>query len=137
MSKYTRKCLKNRSKKTKNKLDLKALINPEIKAQFVDSVDNQMRNYISEESGCTSKKLIEIMEKAAQETLTNLNKNDQKHEIWKSDVQLNSLLDQRKLTMKNTEAYKETTKKIKRRARNLTNEKLCKEANSINKLLSS
>ena len=63
-------------------------------------------------------------------------KNDQKHEIWKSDVQLNNLLDQRKLTMKNTEAYKETTKKIKRRVRNLRNEKLCKEANSINELSS-
>ena len=121
VSKYTRKCLKNLSKKPKDKLDTKALTNPEIKAQFVNSVDNQMRSYNSEEGGCTSEKLIKIMEKAAKETLPNLKKNDKKHEIWKSDVQLNSLLDQRKLTMKNTEAYKETTKKIKRRVRNLNN----------------
>ena len=38
--------------------------------------------------------------------------------------------------MNNTEAYKETTKKIKRRVRNLRNENLCKEANSINELSS-
>ena len=77
------------------------------------------------------KKIIKCMKKAADETLPKAKKNQPLKEIWKDDLELNLLLDRRKLCENGTEEFKNTTKLIKSRVRVLRNEKFKQKAAEI------
>ena len=71
------------------------------------------------------------MKKAAEETLPKAKKNLPLKEIWKDDLELNLLLERRKLCELGTEEFKNTTKLIRSRVRVLKNEKFKQKAAEI------
>ena len=71
------------------------------------------------------------MKQAAEETLPKAKKNLPLKEIWKDDLELNILLDRRKLCGIGTGEFKNTTKLIKSRVRILKNEKFKQKAVEI------
>ena len=72
------------------------------------------------------------MNRTAESTLPKLEEIRPKNEMWKYDEYLNTLIDQRKQTTRNSVEFKNVTKQIKCRVKYLNNEKCSKEAASIN-----
>ena len=75
------------------------------------------------------------MNRTAESTLPKLEEIRHKNEIWKYDEYLNTLIDQRKQTTRNSVEFKNVTKQIKCRVKYLNNEKCSKEAASINEYI--
>ena len=80
------------------------------------------------------KALISSMRTAANNILPDKPPPNQscKHEIWKNDPEINDLIEQRANVTPGTYAYKEMTKRMKKRANHLRYLKLDKEAAEIN-----
>ena len=110
------------------KPDEKALTIPELKSVYLGKV---VENLGIIDSNDKNEKIIKCMKKAADETLPKAKKNQPLKEIWKDDLELNLLLDRRKLCEIGTEEFKNATKLIKSRVRVLRNEKFKQKAAEI------
>ena len=112
--------------------DIKALNNPEISKAFVSNVTQELVKCQDLEP--SSSKIINCLQKAAENTLPKKGKSRNGKEIWKNDKCLNNLLKERKSQKRDNQTFKTLTRQIKKRVRQLRNEKLAKEANEINEL---
>ena len=110
------------------KPDEKALTIPELKSVYLGKVVENLGIIGNNDK---NEKIIKCMKKAADETLPKAKKNQPLKEIWKDDLELNLLLDRRKLCEIGTEEFKNTTKIIKSRVRVLRNEKFKQKAAEI------
>ena len=79
-----------------------------------------------------SKNLINSLCSTAAETLPQKEKGFESKEDFKDDECFNILLEERSNLTKDTQEYKKTTKKIKKRVKFLRNERLRCEAETIN-----
>ena len=113
--------------------DKKTLYDPTIREKYVDSIDTYLRN--SPTHICPSEmseNIIHILNSAAADVLPKKSKSESNYELWKRDERMNQLLKERSRMNMGSLAYKELSKKIKRRIALLRNEKLRREAEEIN-----
>ena len=113
-------------------INLKELETKEIRELFVKDVVTKLS--IAEEHESIRKKsenLVTILKQAAQISIPERSKKCT-HEIWKHDEILNQYLEERSMHHRDTNTYKEMSKKIKKRVQCLRNQKLQKEAKELN-----
>ena len=79
-----------------------------------------------------SKNLIDALSTTATETLSVKQRQNKTNEVFKSDHHLNRMLEERSTQTKDCEAYKSTTKKIKKHVKDIRNQKLRLDVEQIN-----
>lgn len=109
-------------------LNINALNEPDTRQSFMNRTAEKI-NWKENQLSTTqlSEKLVESIQTAAQETIPRKQRTESKH-IWKSDEELNSLLDNRSMHARQSERFKYLTTLIKKRIRKLRNDKLKQEA---------
>ena len=125
---------KQKKKQCLARPDIKSLNNIEISKTFVTKVTDDL--VTSHDMETTSSKIINCLKKVADETLPKKGKTSRENEVWKNDKSLNSLLNERKSVKKDSHNFKTLTRQIKKRVRQLRNDKFAKEAAEINELVS-
>ena len=123
----------------KGKVDALSLRDITTKNKFVDEVKREITNtkkhgantdVISSET--ISDFITKTLKAVGETTLPSKNPKKGTNEIWKNDKEFNDLLNCRKNHRVDTDEYKQTTKKLKKRIKFLRNKKLADEANEIN-----
>ena len=114
--------------------DIKALHNDTLRGHYVEKIDQNLSSITCEDRSTTemSKTIIEVINKAAAETLPSKKHVPSDKQLWKEDAELNSLLEERTTLSTTSHRHKEITKQIKRRVKRLRNEKLRVEADEVN-----
>ena len=79
----------------------------------------------------TSRNITKTLNDIAEATIPKAKRHETK-QIWKQDQELNKLLDKRMKITPNTQDYKNLTKLIKKRVKDLRNQRLKEEADAIN-----
>jgi len=123
---------KPKQKARKEKLDLKALNNDEVKKRFSMAVSEKLQMGVPETAIGKSNNIVKCLASAAESIVPKQKKKSNVNEMWKNDAILNSLLERRRATVNASEDYKTYTKLIKKRVLRLKNEKLEIEAQEIN-----
>ena len=124
---------KKRSVKRCQKTDVKMLQDPEIRVKFKRCLTDTLKSTsISSESiDKKSDEIVKMLKSIGETTLPKVQKQNI-NETWKLDTELNELLCQRMETNMRTTQYKELTKCIKKRVKQLKNDRLREEAEKIN-----
>ena len=124
---------KKRSVKRCQKTDVKMLQDPEIRVKFKRCLTDTLKSTsISSESiDKKSDEIVKLLKSIGETTLPKVQKQNI-NETWKLDTELNKLLCQRMETNMRTTQYKELTKCIKKRVKQLKNDRLREEAEKIN-----
>ena len=130
----SRKKFCNNPKPPKRRINLKMLIDKDIREQYTNSLDQklQLSKNVDADTTTRSKSLIDTLSAVAAETVPLKQRQDNFKQIFKDDECLNKLLDSRSHLNKGTEEYKIATKKIKKRSKVIRNEKYRSEAEQIN-----
>ena len=115
----------------KRKPDLKALNDKETRKNFTLAVQGFLQTGVPKTANEKLINLVNCLSTAAESTLPRKKTTCNINEVWKDNVLLNSLLEQRK-TAETSEDHKTLTKQIKARVKRLRNEKLEQEAREIN-----
>ena len=123
---------KPKQKARKEKLDLNALNNDEVKKRFAMAVSEKLQIGVPETAIGKSNNIVKCLASAAESIVPKQKKKSNVNEMWKNDALLNSLLERRRATVNASEDYKTYTKLIKKRVLRLKNEKLEIEAQEIN-----
>ena len=114
------------------KPDQKALENSLHRNPFLESVKENINRKKYLNNLITENDIVNCLESAADLTLPKTKRSKHTKELWKDDVRLNELLNQRKNTVKYSLEYNNFTKQIKKHVRYLRNEKATNEAKQIN-----
>ena len=132
-TKKSQKRFCNNPKPPKQCADLTKLNDPQVRDVFISNLDAklQMNKDETANTSTRSKNLINSLPSAAAETLPQKEKRFETKEDFK-DKCFNILLEERSNLTKSTQEYKKTTKKIKKRLKLLRNERLRREAETIN-----
>ena len=119
-------------KKIEKPRNLKALEIQETRKDYASEVINQIPITDENESiDLKSQKIVDALKHAAQNSIPN-KATKTTREIWKCDEELNCALQERSQLERNSIAYKELCKKIKKRVQFLRNQKLQIEADELN-----
>ena len=116
----------------REKHDMKALNDDEIKKKFTLAVSENLQAGVAETANEKSTRLVRCLASAAESTVPRKKKMNVVKEVWKNDNLLNALLEKRSATVKASEDHKRYTKLIKKRVLHLKNQKLENEAKQIN-----
>ena len=115
--------------------DITALHNETMRNFYVEVIDKNLasiKNQDAPSANEMSRNIIEIINTAAAKALPTKKKMSSDKQLWRDDVELNSLLEERKNVTIGSQLHKAITKKIKKRVNRLRNEKLQGEADEIN-----
>ena len=125
-----------RKKIVTKKLECDALNKLDVRNTFKEVLETNLRNHSVSEKGPSweilSEKIVSSLHKTANSVLPVAAKKSRVLEIWRDDTLLNSLLNNRAQCHQSSENYKQYTKQVKKRVRQLKNIKLQKEADAIN-----
>ncbi|XP_066921086.1 uncharacterized protein [Clytia hemisphaerica] len=118
----------------KKRLDLKKLLDPNIRTRFSARINEQIINTKNEnvDASSRSQNLINVISDSANEILPEKLKAIDTSTKFHDDERLNELLDIRSKEPKYSNTYKLLTKKIKKHVRYLRNSRLHREAEQIN-----
>ena len=126
---------KKRSVRKSQRIDVKMLQDPETRVNFKkclnDALKNKSLNSVNLSTNSISDEIVKMLKDIGESTLPKVQK-QKITETWKLDTELNELLDQRMETNMHTARYKELTKSIKKRVKQLKNDRLKEEAEKIN-----
>ena len=94
----TKRARQNQNKaRPVSKPDLKSLEKEEIKNSFLQAVKEDIRRRRCLGNPISESEIVTCLEFAAESTLAKMDKNKATKELWKEDVVLNGLLDERKV----------------------------------------
>ena len=114
--------------------DIKSLYNPIIQASCIATVNRKLREntILHQTPSGIAENIVQILDSTASETLPKKSKSKTSRELWEDDTVLNELLKRRTQSDIQSLEQKIISKKIKKRVRQLRNEKLRIEAEEIN-----
>ena len=119
-------------KKIENPWNLKSLDSESVRQNFFQEIAS--RTPITDNNDSTeakSKKIVTALKDAATNSITQTSLKTTR-ELWKCDDELNTALQERAKLQRNTDEYKEVTRRIKKRVMFLRNRKLQREADELN-----
>ena len=114
--------------------DIKTLNDPATHKRFIEAINDKLNSnsICPSNSSELSENILEILHSVASKVLPPRSRTTSDRQLWKTDEELNKLIEERaKLTI-GTPPHKIVTKQIKRRVNWLRNEKLRIEADEIN-----
>ena len=119
-------------KRRERPIYLKALECENIQKAYIENVKNKLPiTDVNDSMDIKSQKIVDALNQAAKDTVPRSPAKITR-EIWKNDTELNSALRERTKFERNSDSYKELSKKIKKRVQILRNQKLKKEADELN-----
>ena len=119
----------------KQRPDARFLSDDAHRNRYVYAIQQELRNpllQINSDSEEKSKRIVDALNKAAKNTIPPKTKFRSDNNPWKNDIEFNNIIDVRQNVEKNSDEYKELTKKLKKRIKFLKNQRLKQEANNIN-----
>ena len=121
--------------KAKTKPNSKLLKDEYFRKQFTDSVAVELSRTPNGTMSTDekAKSILNVIDVAAVKTIPIEGKVNHEKEIWRNDTEFNDIINSRQNTNKESDAYKELTKKLKKRIKFLRNCRLKEEAREINR----
>ena len=117
------------------RLNIAALQDATLQIQYANETEKQLNRPLTNESTeeCSTR-IVNTLNTAARTVIPPAARSNEENEIWRRDYEFNNIIVERQAVDKTTDAYKELTKRLKKRIRFLRNERLRQEANAINSL---
>ena len=116
----------------KPKPDIKSLMKNNVKAEYNTAITEFLQHEcLTHTPEKISERIIECLQTASDKAVPKMKTTDTVREIWKEDIELNALLQQRVRVDKYSDEYKMLAKMIKKRVKFLKNNKLEDEARKI------
>ena len=124
---------KKKESKSNPKPNIALLKDAYVRSQFQEKLRSSLQNetLTADTTDQTSCNITKTLNDIADATIPKVKRHETK-QIWKEDKELNNLLNKRMKITTNTQDYKNLTKLIKKRVKDLRNQRLKDEADAIN-----
>ena len=101
---------------------------------FTDSIEVELRRLpnSAESTDENSERILTVIDAAATINIPAKTQVRKENEVWRNDAEFNNIINLRQNINKTSDAYKDLTKRLKRRIKFLRNNRLKEEASEIN-----